>query len=391
MTDGIKNLRITFWGTQGSLQYFPDPVQIQEYSGRIAQDALSRMCKDAAARFGDKPFTLQELLANDHTEDNVAAYLKRIGRVNQPTYGGETTCAEIETAAGDVIVIDGGSGIRHFAKRRIKLWQDRSVRTLYFLGTHDHLDHRIGLPFSAICFARPAFRLNVFGNYRVLAALDDRFAVFSRNITEATHRDDPLDYRMMPAQFIGTQIVSPDESLETSKRIPNCEVHDGSQPIIIGDTIVQPFPVYHASTPCLAYKFTHGDASFVFCTDHELRHGKATDEQQRRSEIAEARVREMCQGVDAAYFDGQYLLDEYLGKTGTGQSPGVPRIDWGHSCVEDVIERAAACEIGKTYVGHHDPDREWLDRVKLDERLAGESRRLGRHIELAKDRLVVEL
>ncbi|WP_166820301.1 MBL fold metallo-hydrolase [Thalassoroseus pseudoceratinae] len=392
MNQSVESLRITFWGTQGSLQYFPDPTQVGEYADLIATDCLRRVFAMAEEKFGDKSFTIQDLLGGELDQASLAKLYQTIGRAAPAVYGGETTCAEIETSDGFVFVIDGGSGIRHFAKKRVLDWKDRDDRELTIFGTHDHLDHRIGLPFSSMCFAQPAFRLQVYGNYRFLAALDDRFAVFSQEVTEATHRDDPLDYRMMSAEFTGTQILCHDSPLETDQRVPNCSTHDAVTPIVIGETVITPFPTYHGSTPCLAYRFEHKGKSFVFCTDHELRHGAVADHpNQIRSEKTEESVRAHCQHVDVAYFDGQYLMDEYLGRVGTGNSQGVPRIDWGHSAIEDVVERARVCEIGRTFVGHHDPDREWLDRMKLDEWCHEQSVRLGRHIELAKDRQVINL
>src|SRR6185436_20723441 len=66
-------------------------------------------------------------------------------------------------------------------------------------------------------------------------------------------------------------------------------VHDMSEPVRIGETSVTAFEVYHGVTDCLAYKIRHGDVSFVFCTDHELRHGDdPTDPRQAKSTAAEA-------------------------------------------------------------------------------------------------------
>ncbi len=391
MSPPIENLRITFWGTQGSVQHFPGPEEVGEYNKHIAIDIIRRMFQDFQTQLSTGQANLEQFLNGEMDEPSAWKYLEHIGCPTLSVYGGETTCAEIETSDGHLIVIDGGSGIRHFARDRIAKWADREDRLLHILGTHDHLDHRIGLPFSDICFTRPAFQLNVYGNYRFLAALDDRFAMFSHQVTEATHRDDPLDYRMMSAEFHGIQIqdlINPDE-----RQVPNCGTHDLNEPIVIGETVITAFPVYHAGTPCLAYQFLHKGKTFVFCTDHELRRGEdPEDPRQIRSMNAEAVVRQMAQNADVAYFDGQYLIEEYHGRQGTGRNtPGVSRMDWGHSCIEDVVSRAQACGIKRTYIGHHDPDRQWQHRLQLDEKLQAESNGTPYHIELAKDRQIVDL
>jgi hypothetical protein len=169
-------------------------------------------------------------------------------------------------------------------------------------------------------------------------------------------------------------------------------VRDAADPVQIGATSVSAIQVYHGFTRCMAYKVRHGPATFVYCTDHELRHGDAPDSpRQLESEAAEAELVRQCEDVDVAYFDGQYFLEEYLGKRGIGTTPAVKRIDWGHGCIEDVIARAKRCRIGRTYIGHHDPERLWQDRVRIDADLHVSSKSMGRHVELAKARGVIDL
>jgi phosphoribosyl 1,2-cyclic phosphodiesterase len=398
MTSPIRNLRITFWGTQGSVQHFPGPDAIQRFSDQIAVGMVQRVLEDITARTsaGDgQGVTAEELLGGPPSPATIQAYYQRLGRDRPDVYGGETTCTEIETSDGYVIVIDGGSGIRQFAKHRVRAWAGRADRTLYIFGTHDHLDHRIGLPFSDICFVKPdSYHLNVYGNSRFLSALDDRFGVFSKTITKWTYLDDPLDYRMIPATFSAVEFRNFQNADPQAKEEPPWEVRDINQPVRIGRTTITPFEIYHSATPCLAYKFEHGGVTFVFCTDHELRHGDdPADPRQIASDEAERRIRSHCQGIEAAYFDGQYLLDEYYGRRGAGSSSllAVPRIDWGHTCIEDVVERSKACAIQRTFIGHHDPDREWMDRVHIDEQLRRECAGTGIQIELAKDRYTFDL
>lgn len=400
----IRNMRITFWGTQGSCQYFPKPNEIHDYNRLVALEIVQRIFQNLGQTFGDAGTeslslstdpAFRELLSGTADESTLRAYLEqRIGLPDPPVYGGETTCVEVETAEGTVIVLDGGSGIRHFARNRIAQWADRTERVLYVFGSHDHLDHRIGLPFCDICFANPhPFELRVFGHHEFLETLDERFGMFSQRVSEITYQDDPLDFRVMSAKFLGTELRNGDGSAGPADDPSFWTVHDISEPVRIGNTTVTAFEVYHGPKPCYAYKIEHGGASFVFCTDHEYRHGSDPDDpRQKASEIAEQRLIEQCQGVDAAYFDGQYFLDEYHGRAmPRGASFAVPRVDWGHSCIEDVVARARACGIKQTFIGHHDPDRQWLDRVQIDRRLREQSAGTGCHIELAKDRSVLDL
>ena len=100
---------------------------------------------------------------------------------------------------------------------------------------------------------------------------------------------------------------------------------------------------------------------------------------------------EQCRGVDLAYFDGQYFRDEYAGREPIGVTAAVPRIDWGHGCIEDIIERSRRLGVKQTLIGHHDPERGWTERVELDRWLRSQQSTDTFRIELAKCPMVCEL
>jgi ribonuclease BN (tRNA processing enzyme) len=388
-------MRIRFWGVQGSCPMFPEPHEVEEYKWVVAQDAIRRVLADIREASHGGPVTVEQLLGglSDAGPAALAAYQRKLGTPDLPVYGGETTCIIIETADDNVIVLDGGSGIRNGSKHMIRNWGDRP-RTLHILASHEHLDHRSGLPFCQFCFVRPPFDVHVYGTGQFLNALDTRYGIYSRQITPQTYYDDPIDYRMMSAKFSGIEIPGTDgRPLDLGAAAPRpWDVHAANEPIRIGATTVTPFDVYHGPTRCLAYKIRHGPATFVFCTDHELRHGPdPADPRQARSLEADARLAAHCQDADLAYFDGQYFLDEYHGRRGIGVNAAVPRVDWGHGCIEDVIDRCRRCRVRHGLVGHHDPERSWQERIVLDRRLITESADGPCKIELAKSDMIVDL
>ena len=390
----VENLRVRFWGVQGSCPVHPPLNVIREFTRQVAIQTLEKALQDLAVRARGGCLKVEDLVGGPLTTESVGAYQKRLGLTDLPVYGGETSCIEVETADGEVILFDGGSGIRHFALSILKRWKDREDRTLYFFGSHEHLDHRSGLPFSRFVFIRNnPFTVHVYGSYRFMQALDERFGIFSRQIGDTTHLDDPLDYTMMAARFRGTEIRNhQDEGGYVKGAATPWEIRDISEPVQIGKTTITPFNVYHGLTRVLAYRIERGGKAFIYCTDHELRHGPdPANERQRESMAAEERLRRHCMDADMGYFDGQYQLAEYLGQKGIGSAPPVPKIDWGHGCVEDVVRRSMQCRIKRTLIGHHDPDREWGEQLEMDRQLADQTRGTGCQIELAKPDTVIEL
>ncbi len=395
----LKALRITQWGVQGSCPIFPMPKEVHEYSRRIAVFALARAIEDMAKKAKSGKCSVEDLLGGPPTAENIEKYQQELGLPDVPVYGGETTCIEVETIDGNVLIFDGGSGIRHCALSICKRYERRKDRKIYIFGSHEHLDHRSGLPFARFCFVKDnPFHIQVYGTREFLMALDVRFGLFSKTVSPTAHLDDPLDYRFMAAKFTATEIARGDPAdgsglhRPTPDRPPPWDHVPVEAPIRIGNTAITPFDVFHGDNRCLAYKVQHGGASFIFCTDHELRRGTdPNDPRQKRSEIAEARLRKYCQNADVAYVDGQYLLEEYKGLKGIGSSLPSNRMDWGHSCIEDVIERAKACRIKHTFIGHFDPERDWPDRIELDQKLAELCKGQNYKIELAKGSALIEI
>jgi len=385
-----RNLRITFWGVQGSCPIFPNPYGIQEYSRRLAVYTLTKTFEDIRRKTMAGQVRIEDILGGPPTPEAIEAYQHRVGLPDLPFYGGETTCVEVETAEGNIIILDAGTGIRRCSIEIVSKWANRPERVLHLFGSHEHLDHRSGLTFSRFCYVdHNPFTIHVYGSYRFLHALDQHYGLFSRSTSELTYVDDPVDYKSMAASFKGVEFCCGDRTAAAKPR--HWDLRDIAQPIRIGSTTVTPFEVCHAIPCCLGYKIEHNGKSFVFCTDHELRRGDPDDPRQKISAAAEERLCQHCANADVAYFDGQYFLDEYLGKKGIGSFPAVSRVDWGHGCVEDVIDRAIKCNIKHTFIGHHDPERVWVDRLDLDRHLVKFSEGKPYHIELADGDQMVEL
>ena len=396
--DTIRNLRIHFYGVQGSGSVFPSRAEREAFQELSDYELLRQVFNDLSERCdgdGHLPCTFDELLGGPPDRRNLLAYRARFHTPELRVYGGLTTCVWVETADGHDLVFDCGSGFRNCAKDLQAKWgarPEREERDVHIFGSHSHFDHTEGFDQAALCFD-PRNTLRVYGNRQFLRALDGNLGIFSRRVAaDVRGVHTPLFYAIMPAKFEATEI----RDLSAQPPPPDGDdmarhFHDLGEPVRLGGTSVRAFEVFHPA-PCLAYRVEHGGRAFVFCTDHELRHGPdESHPHEAASRDAERRLVEHAAGADLLYRDGQYFRAEYDGVQGVGTSGAVPRVDWGHSCIEDVVDMACACGVKQTFIGHHDPNREWSERNWVDEALIRSCKGTGCAIELARAEAVVDL
>jgi phosphoribosyl 1,2-cyclic phosphodiesterase len=378
MSEFLPNLRIKFYGVQGSGSTFPSSQEIEALQELTDYELLRRVFEDLEKHLDAKNTldrSLKDLLGGPINKPTLTRYKKKFDIPKARIYGGWTTCVHVETADGIDLVFDCGSGFRNCALDLQKAWGDREERHLHIFGSHSHYDHTEGFDQAAVCFD-PRNTIHLYGNYQFLYSLDSYLGIFSKFV-----RDDvlgvqtPINYRVMPAQFRAVQFQDTSKTaiFEKGDRMAR-DIHDLRQPIVLGETRVTAIEVFHPA-PCLAYKVQRGGKTFVFCTDHELRHGPA-DARQKESEERDAQLIRHAVKADVLYRDAQYLRSDYDGLSGIGSANPVRRQDWGHSCIEDVQDMALRCGVKATYLGHHDPNRDWSELNWIDESLMrnGESR-----------------
>lgn len=395
MTDQIENMRIHFYGVQGSGSVFP--AKAEREAARLHSDLklLTQMakhmqsCQDSDGKLN---CSVEELIGGPLDRKTLSNFRSRFDTSEQRVYGGWTTCFRLETSDDYDIVIDCGSGFRICAEDIMAKWGDSPERHLYIFGSHAHFDHTEGFDQAAVCFD-PRNNVHIYANHQYLKALDQNLGIFSHDTDmELAGIQTPLNYELMPAKFDSIEI----RNLLTSPIPPAGdpmvgEYHDLHKPIVLGKTIIQPFEVFHPD-PCLGYRIEHNGKVFVYCTDHELRRGDNINHPlQMASMEAEKRLIEYSMNCDVLYRDGQFLQIEYDGDKGIGTPLGVSRKDWGHSCIEDVMDMAKKCNVKQTYIGHHDPNRNWEERNWIDETLCRSSLQTGLKFEMAKAETVIDL
>ena len=226
-------------------------------------------------------------------------------------YGGNTTCVEIRSKRGQVIIIDAGSGARNLGRA---LSQEKDVSQIRFFFTHSHWDHLVGFPFF-----RPAY-LDYFSITLCSGShAQDSIKKYLTHQMEAPYF--PVDFNLLKAKF--------DFHCQRPNMEPgNCHL-EGLE--------VCPVPLNHPNGG-YGYKFIEGDKTFVFITDNELDFPHAGG-------LSRGEYIEFCRGADLLLHDAQYTEEEYKSTRG-----------WGHSTIDQATDLAIEARVKSLGLFHHDPD-----------------------------------
>ena len=222
-------------------------------------------------------------------------------------YGGNTSCVHIETASGQDLVLDAGTGIRNLGKRLIE--KDSPINILL---SHGHWDHIQGYPFFMPIY-QPARQIRV---YTTAADGHEQICALFNQIDGANF---PVKASELPSQ---SECIT-----------ENFEAELASQ-----DISVRRIPINHPGGG-YAYRIEEDGTSCAYITDNEL------DPPERVSTTYDQWV-EFCRGVDVLIHDAQYLESDMPHKHG-----------WGHSLVSQVRQLAVDAEVRCLVMFHHDPDR----------------------------------
>ena len=233
-------------------------------------------------------------------------------------YGGDTTCVEIRTETGDIIVVDAGTGIRRLG---IHL-ADQKTRDLHLIFTHAHWDHLMGFPFF-----KPLF-----------------FSRFNIHMHRCPYQgdfvEDILSKVMAPPHF-------PVQYNDVKARMiyPNACPLDFD----IGSVTVVPIALSHPNGGS-GYKFIEDGKSFVFLTDNELGYVHPGG-------LAFEDYLEFTGNADLLIHDAEYTPAEYK-----------KFVDWGHSVYTDALELAMEAGVKKLGLFHLNQGRtdDQMDYIVTD-------------------------
>lgn len=253
-------MKITLWGTRGSLPSPPTPSALE---ARIVQ-------------------TLEHLIESDQfkKKDDLRKRVASLPAHLAGGFGGNTPCIEVSSSKSQVIV-DGGSGIRQLGYELLKGPCGKGEGEVHIVFTHFHWDHLIGLPFFTPIFI-PGNKIHV---YAVQPELPDVFrTVFKKPFF-------PLNLEQLGAK------------IEYHRLEPR-------KPYRIGDLVLTPYQLDHPD-PCWGFKFEHNGKVYSHCVDTECT--RVTPEQLGLD-------LPLYQNVDLMVFDAQYTLMETIEKVNWGHA-----------------------------------------------------------------------
>jgi phosphoribosyl 1,2-cyclic phosphodiesterase len=231
-------------------------------------------------------------------------------------YGGNTTCVELRTDDGGLIILDAGTGIRELGRSLAAYSPERISGDVIF--SHAHWDHIQGLPFFTPAFqAGNHFRL--WGSSALLQSLE---VVLRQQMSPV----------VFPVAF--DDLLARMEFCRLEERVT---YHDGLE--------VRSINVRHPGG-ALGFRLapqSQPDRAVVFIPDNELdRFGDHAEGAPTRAQLVE-----FARGARILIHDAMYTGTEYMQHRG-----------WGHSSYRDAVEFAIAAEVETLVLFHHDPDRD---------------------------------
>ncbi len=230
-------------------------------------------------------------------------------------YGGNTPCVELRTPAGDLVILDAGTGLRSLGG---SIQQAASVpSTSNIFVTHAHWDHIQGLPFFAPLFADGS-RVRIWSASPLLERLE----------------------RALRAQMAPDVFPVPFEEVRATVEflaVPD----DGAT---VDGFAIRTHQVRHPGG-ALGFRVTgcnESGGSIVYIPDNELHPDAPYD----APADWRARLLDFVSGADVLIHDATYTTAEYPGVRG-----------WGHSTVEEAVALAIEAGVPRLSLFHHHPER----------------------------------
>jgi len=277
--------RIRFWGTRGSL-----PVALTASGVR---DKLIRALRAASGR----SFT---------SDEDLSTFVDSLGLPVAGTYGGHTSCVEIETGGPEYVLCDLGTGLRPFGQKAMARHGPASPQTYHIFMSHVHWDHIMGFPFFTPAYI-PGNRIFIYGGH---AILDEAFR------RQQAPPSFPVDFSVLHADIDFVRL-QPGHSYD----IAGMRV----------DLMLQ-----RHSGESYGYRFTSGGHTVIYTTDSE----HTLDDLEETGTYVD-----FFRNADIVIFDAMYSLADAISV----------KADWGHSSNIVGVELCQMAGARQLCLFHHEP------------------------------------
>jgi phosphoribosyl 1,2-cyclic phosphodiesterase len=279
-------MRVRFWGTRGSL-----PVSL------TAEDIKSKIVEAVLAAAG----------RNLKTRNEVEAFVERdLPFAISHTYGGNSSCVELDIGTEEHVLCDLGTGVRAFGLDVLARKGPRTPCTFHVFMSHLHWDHIMGFPFLPHVYI-PGNRIVIYGCHP--------------GMEEAFRRQHaapcfPVDFSRLPARIEFVKLEPGRRASHAGLEVtPKLQLHSGDS---------------------YGYRFEHGGRTVVYSTDSEHK----TDDAAATREVVE-----FFRDADLVIFDAMYSLADTVSV----------KEDWGHSSNVVGVELCQLARAKHLCIYHHEP------------------------------------
>ena len=305
---------IRIWGSRGSL-----PVSL----GTAAfQEKLVKALVAASGR-------------NLDTEVKARAFVAGIPDFAvSHTFGGNSSCVQIDTGGDEYVICDMGSGLRELGNSIIAHGPQKA-NTFHVFMSHLHWDHIMGFPFFVPAY-RPGNHIRIYGCH---AALEQAIR------TQHSAPSFPIGFDRLPA------------------KIEFVQLKPGQRYDIAGLAVTAKQQAHSGDS--FGFRFEHGGKSVVYSTDSE----------HKLEDLSETEgFASFFRGADLVIFDAMYSLAEAISV----------KEDWGHSSNIVGVELCQMAGAKRLCLFHHEP-------ISDDEHLVGIWRETQRLEEITRSGAPLEI